>query len=661
MGPHQSAMTTNDSVEFNVFSYTVDDGQSDPNARSGYWDVKDFKYTMHLFGRTQDGRSLALHVEDYLPTIILQLDSQDDMTYGNYQLIQKQIRNWIAFPTYTNDRGKEVVRRLDNHLVNNDDPIVERKTIWGFTNSQQFKFFKFQFRSQYAFKKTLNLFKYKPEEAAAEYSFMEGFKLFDDIEPMLRFFHERNIKTAGWVKVPWSKCTPRQSDRMTRCSLEYTTTATNVFPAEHLDHICPKIVECAFDIEVFSHDESFPKPEVEENCAFQIGVTVKNYEDKSFRKYLLHCGTKVQPIADAECMHFKNEKELLLGFSKFVVDHDVDLIYSYNGDQFDWQYLFKRAAMHKIADKFGDMSRIKGFVCKIKKDAFASSAYGHNDYERIENLPGRLPLDILIFIQRGFEQHDSYKLDDIAEKKLGQRKNDVSPKEIFRWFASGDPVKVTKIGEYCIQDTALVQLLVSKMDIVTQLFEMANITYVPVTYLLTRGQQIKVFSQISKMTLERGYCIPNVERNTAETFTGAIVLDPHVGLYTSPVGVLDFSSLYPSCMIAYNLDYSTIVLDKKYDNVPGVEYYDVEWTEEDGTYKKYRYAQGVPSIVPEMERQLLAARKAVKKMLKGLKAREVSDRCELYSYAKANNLKLDLSYYVTNQLKSAVMDIFKKK
>ncbi|KAJ3371251.1 DNA-directed DNA polymerase delta [Allomyces arbusculus] len=609
-------MASKDFVTFNVFSYTVDDGQEDPNAKFGYHDVKNFQYTLHLFGRTDEGKSVALHVEDYKPTLLLQLKSQDDMTISNYLTVQKLIRDWVAFPTYTNDRGREVVRRLDAHVLNVDDPIVERKNIWGFSNGELFKFFKFQFRSQYAFKKALNKFKYNAEEVHNEFSFLEGFTLFDDVEPMLRFFHERNIKTAGWVQIPRPKCIPR-NERLTRCALEYTTSAEYVFPSE-LDHICPKIVECAFDIEVYSHDESFPKPEIEENCVFQIGVTLKNYEDTDLRKYLLHCGVQCNPIDNVECLFFKNERELLLGFSKFIVEHDVDVISGWNTDGFDWSYLFKRADLHKISRQFGDMSRVRDFVCKIKKDTFSSSAYGTSFSERIESFPGRLPLDAMIFVQRGFEQYDSYSLNHVAEKKLGQQKEDVSPKEIFRYFASQDPVKVTKIGKYCVQDTSLVQLLSTKLDMVTQLFEMANITFVPVTYLLTRGQQIRVFSQISKFCLDRGYSIPNIDRNVTEGYTGAIVLEPETGLYTDPVAVLDFSSLYPSCMVGYNLDYSTIVLDKKYDNLPGVEYHDVEWTEADGTYKCYRYAQKVPSILPDMQRTLWASRKAVKKMLKGL-------------------------------------------
>lgn len=34
---------------------------------------------------------------------------------------------------------------------------------------------------------------------------------------------------------------------------------------------------------------------------------------------------------------------------------------------------------------------------------------------------------------------------------------------------------------------------------------------------------------------------------------GAFVLDAYKGFYSLPIIVLDYSSLYPSCMITYNL------------------------------------------------------------------------------------------------------------
>lgn len=48
---------------------------------------------------------------------------------------------------------------------------------------------------------------------------------------------------------------------------------------------------------------------------------------------------------------------------------------------------------------------------------------------------------------------------------------------------------------------------------------------------------------------------------TDEQYEGATVIEPKKGYYDAPIATLDFSSLYPSIMMAHNLCYTTL-LDK---------------------------------------------------------------------------------------------------
>ena len=50
---------------------------------------------------------------------------------------------------------------------------------------------------------------------------------------------------------------------------------------------------------------------------------------------------------------------------------------------------------------------------------------------------------------------------------------------------------------------------------------------------------------------------------TDEQYEGAIVIEPEKGFYEVPIATLDFTSLYPSIMMAHNLCYSTYVKDMK--------------------------------------------------------------------------------------------------
>jgi DNA polymerase elongation subunit (family B) len=91
---------------------------------------------------------------------------------------------------------------------------------------------------------------------------------------------------------------------------------------------------------------------------------------------------------------------------------------------------------------------------------------------------------------------------------------------------------------------------------------MAVVCNVPMITLFTKGQQIKVYSNLFKYCLEHkivpekdGY---NVGEN--ERYVGAYVFPPVPGLYENVVPV-DFCSLYPSLIISYNIDFTTCAFD----------------------------------------------------------------------------------------------------
>lgn len=106
--------------------------------------------------------------------------------------------------------------------------------------------------------------------------------------------------------------------------------------------------------------------------------------------------------------------------------------------------------------------------------------------------------------------------------------------------------------------------------------EMARVTGVPFNYLLSRGQSIKVLSQLFRKANEEGYVIPALKgEGSDEQYEGATVIEPKKGYYDVPIATLDFSSLYPSIMMAHNLCYTTL-LDKhtidRMNLVKGVDY-----------------------------------------------------------------------------------------
>jgi DNA polymerase elongation subunit (family B) len=230
-------------------------------------------------------------------------------------------------------------------------------------------------------------------------------------------------------------------------------------------------------------------------------------------------------------------------------------------------------------------------------------------------------------------------------------KDDVSPADIFR-LHRGSAEDRAVIGKYCLQDCDLVIELYKKLETFNNCMSMANVCTVPITYIFVRGQGIKIESLIFKFCREKGILIPVLEQSSGsdESYEGAIVLDPEPGFYsTSPIGVCDFASLYPSTIVSENISHDSLLWVKDftdagnliahqwgsevYDNCDGYAYTDIEYdiirpdpadTRKNPAKIKCgrricRYAQpldGSKSTLPQITTWLLQARSAKKKEMK---------------------------------------------
>ena len=153
----------------------------------------------------------------------------------------------------------------------------------------------------------------------------------------------------------------------------------------------------------------------------------------------------------------------------------------------------------------------------------------------------------------------SYSLNNVSYHFLNEQKEDV-PHNIISDLQNEDEFTRRRLAIYCVKDAYLPLRLWDKLMCLFNLTEMARVTGVPLTYLFSRGQQIKVASQIYRKAKTKAMIIPTQRKtNTDDMFEGATVLDPKRGYYTHPIATHDFASLYPSIMMAHNLCYTSLV------------------------------------------------------------------------------------------------------
>ncbi|GAA96997.1 uncharacterized protein L969DRAFT_53941 [Mixia osmundae IAM 14324] len=342
-------------------------------------------------------------------------------------------------------------------------------------------------------------------------------------------------------------------------------------------------------------------------------MVTRQGEQKPFIRNVFTLNT-CQGIVGSEVLSFQEEKELLHQWRNFIVEADPDVIIGYNIANFDIPYLIARAKHLKVHD-FAYMSRISTRsaekMVETKESRFSSKAYGTRDSKETP-MDGRIQFDVLQVMQRDHKLR-SYSLNAVCAHFLGEQKEDVHH-SIITELQNGTPESRRRLAVYCLKDAYLPQRLLDKLMSFINYIEMARVTGVPFNYLLSRGQQIKVVSQLFRKAGEEGYVIPSLKgEGSDEQYEGATVIEPTRGYYDVPIATLDFSSLYPSIMMAHNLCYTTLMDKKTIDRLGFLIDKDYIMTPNGDFFAKSHKRKG---LLPTVLEDLLSARKRAKNDMK---------------------------------------------
>jgi len=537
------------------------------------WDScdEDEDHIIRIFGKTLTGKSVCV-MTSFTP-------------YFFVKIPRGTLKD--AMVTCIENACPDVIVRCD---------VVKAKDVWGFQNGEECLFLQI-FCYNLTMRRRLGYRLRKPIRGLDK-----KLKIYEsNVDPVLRLMHRTGIQSTGWVDTSGAECS-RTFHTTTDIEL-YCKEWKDLKPMETTD-IAPFVV-ASVDIECYSSTGKFPDPVVPGDACFQIAISLVHFgTDEPYDKTCL-CFKKTDTNLDGcTIKSFDTECEMLMAYTEYLHANDVDIITGWNIFGFDLEYIMERALLNKCPLEFFDMSKIIGYTCNLLRKKLSSNALGDNQLKIIPT-PGRFIFDMFHEVKREYKL-DSYKLDNVSKLYLGDQKIDMSPKEMFARFTEGDPVKLRQVAEYCIKDTLLPHRLLTKLSTLMNLLEMAKATWVPLNYLVERGQQIKVFSQLTKKAREMGYKVPTFDYGYTDTtgYEGATVLDAQAGAYYTPITALDFEGLYPSIMMAHNLCYSSLVMDPKYDNLPGVTY---------ERFGNHTFAQGVPSLLPSILSELKQFRKQAKK------------------------------------------------
>ncbi|CAE6528011.1 unnamed protein product [Rhizoctonia solani] len=429
----------------------------------------------------------------------------------------------------------------------------------------------------------------------------------------LRFMVDRQIVGMNWVEAPAGTYQLRTANqKISTCQIEldikHDLLISHLAEGEWSKAAPLRIL--SFDIECAGRKGIFPEASIDPVIQIANMVTVQG-ETAPFVRNVFTLD-ECAHIVGTDVISFKDEDAMLLAWRMFVEEVDPDVVIGYNISNFDLPYLLDRArALKKAADRFPYLGRVKNYKTTTKDTHFSSKAFGQRDSKETQ-LNGRLQLDMLQYMQRE-QKLRSYTLNAVCAHFLGEQKEDVHH-SVITDLQNGSPETRRRLAVYCLKDAYLPQRLMDKLMCFVNYTEMARVTGVPFNYLLQKGQQIKVISQLYRKANADGYVIPNMKaEGVDEQYEGATVIEPKRGYYDVPIATLDFSSLYPSIMMAHNLCYTTLIYKDTIDQHGLVKGEDYVQTPNNDFFVTSKRRKG---LLPTILEDLISARKRAKADLK---------------------------------------------
>ncbi len=585
-----------------------------------YWtiDPKETEITaIRVYGIDEINQNICIRINNFTPFIYLELPENIQWTESKAQIFVTKIDNMMGDnrPISKNLIFKE--KLFYYHLDDNGKKKKFPYLLLSFSNRNDIKILSYKIRRPIVLSGIGNNIRVKIHE--------------QDADPILQFTCLRDLPTAGWITFKGVELF--DDDKITSCNKEYIVKWKDT-KRDLKTIVVPRPLIMSFDLEVNSTVVSaMPKATRPGDKTFQISCIIARdgEQEELYRKYLLTLGTPNQNEVGINVIIrcYETESDLLLGYVDLIQEENPNIIIGYNIFGFDIPYMIARAKLNLVFDTFDRQGFCKYAHAKERTIKWSSSAFKNQEFEFLD-AEGRLFVDLIAIIRRDYKL-DNYKLDTVSNYILGASKDPLTAKGIFKCYRMGMKGGINGnralgiCGKYCITDSVLVIRLFDKLQTWIGLTEMATTYNVPIFLIYTAGQQIKVFSQVYKKCMYDNIVVEKdgYLSKEDEHFQGATVFDPIPGIYDR-VCPLDFSSLYPSIIIAYNLDYSTLV---KNVDIPDSKCNVIEFEEHIGCKcgkdlsirktkpkyilcgsKKYRFIKEPKGVMPSILENLLNAR-----------------------------------------------------
>jgi len=469
---------------------------------------------LRLFGRGEDGKSVCCFVFGFEPYVYV---GGSDIESTRSELLE---------------RFGEYIRRIE---------VVERYEPIGYQTEKQ---------------KMLKVYTHLPsdvaklrEEMAAAPSVHRIYE--SDILFRYRFMLDVGLGGMEWVEVEEGE-EAAPDELLSGIECERVVVANGIKRYER--HVDAPLRYLAFDIECLPIGGKMPQP----HEAPIIMVSMAFEPAHEGRENLVLVARHLEDVGK-DVLTFDNEEQMLIEFIKIVRDYDPDVIMGYNSNGFDFPYLLER--MKHLRKENGN----EQLLLTLGRDSSKEISYRKFGYMPSVNIVGRIVVDGLSLVRRDFSLKQ-YTLSNVAHELLDIEKLELPFSEMEGVWR--DDARLPEFIAYSRRDAELVVKLVLGLHMLDRYFAMGRLSGTLAQDVLDRGQTVMVENLLIRAFLEHERVVypkprgADVDERLERELQGAEVLDPVKGLHDN-VLVLDYRSLYPTIIMAYNICYSTLLTEQQ--------------------------------------------------------------------------------------------------
>ncbi|KAH7908615.1 ribonuclease H-like domain-containing protein [Hygrophoropsis aurantiaca] len=463
---------------------------------------------LRMYGVTEEGHSVLAHVSGFLPYLYIAVPR-------DFHKVDIGV-----FAGYLNRQVKE-------QYVSEVEQVFKR-TLWGYQDENWKPFLKITIVGP----KYLALIRdiFESGQCTFRDLFPKPVATFESNVPYpLRFMADTKMAGMSWVEIPAQQYTiRREADRnkISTCQIEldvrYDSLISHPVTIEgRWSKIAPLRI-LSFDIECMVppaclHD--FSKPHREAVIQIASVVTLHGEQEPLIRN--VFALNDCLPIGGAQILSFVEEYDMLQAWRDFLEEVDPDIIMGFNIVRFDMPYLLDRAR-HLGIPRFPFFGRLRDQPTPIKNVVFTSrrkpfsptASFQPEEPFRAAVPQGRLQFDVMQFVEREYQM--GYSLNNVSKTFLGEQKEDVHFTQITE-LQNGTAETRHQLAVYCLKDAYLPQKISQNLKAVDNYIAMSRVAGVPFSYLFSRGQSVRSFSQILRKAGEKGYILPAFGREDSDT------------------------------------------------------------------------------------------------------------------------------------------------